>query len=210
MCCRILYQLRLSDFGFPFTESSLISSSLSTHMYTDHVDSGGKNIVWSNIGFELTVPYDAVPEGKIVRIAVISSQTSPFPLPPEMELVSPVFLVAVSPEMRFLKFVGLSLKHSAKLGSKRACLLMTFVAARSTTAAPSSLQLKPLAKGHFPPNSNMASIALDSLPQALAVTRHKQHRVAHGGTGAHSRIPSLSIIHVSLIVVMESESDFCA
>ena len=163
-------------------------------MYTDHVDSGGKYIVWSNIGFELTVPYDAVPEGQIVRIAVIALQTSPFLLPPGMELVSPVFLVAVSPEMRFLKYVGLSLKHFAKLGSKRACLGMTFVAAHSGTAAHASLQLKPLDKGHFSPNSNMASIALDSLPKALAITRHKQHKAAHGGMSACSPNPGFSII----------------
>ena len=163
-------------------------------MYTDHVDSGGKYIVWSNIGFELTVPYDAVPEGQIVRIAVIALQTSPFLLPPGMELVSSVFLVAVSPEMRFLKYVGLSLKHFAKLGSKRACLGMTFVAAHSATAAHASLQLKPLDKGHFSPNSNMASIALGSLPKALAITRHKQHKAAHGGMSACSPNPGFSII----------------
>ena len=177
-------------------------------MYTDHVDSGGKHIVWSNIGFELTVPYDAVPEGQIVRIAVVALQMSPFLLPPGMELVSPVFLVVVSPEMRFLKYVGLSLKHSANLRSKRACLGMTFVAGHSDTAAHASLQLKPLDKGHFSPNSNMASIALDSLPQSLAITRHKQHKAAHGGTGAHSTKPGSSIMLCAACIVIDPEWDY--
>ena len=172
-----------------FTDSALISSSLSTHVYTDHVDSGGKGLNWPDIGFELIIPHDAVPEFQTIRIAVIPSQTSPFPLPSGMELASLVYLVAVSPEMKFLKYVGLSLKHRANLETRRASLGMTFVAVAHNHVQPSARgrpQLRPLEGGQFIPKSDMASIALDSFFPVLAIAQCTQHKPIHKGTCTHT------------------------
>ena len=133
-----------------FTDSALISSSLSTHVYTDHVDSGGKDLIWPDIGFELIIPQNAVPESQTIRIAVVPSKTSPFPLPFGMELLSLVYLIIVSPEMKFLKYIGLSLKHHANLENRGAASGMTFVVAaqnRVTLSTQDHPQLRPLEGG---------------------------------------------------------------
>ena len=165
-----------------FTDSALISSSLSTHVYTDHVDSGGKDLIWPDIGFELIIPQNAVPESQTIRIAVVPSKALPFPLPFGMELLSRVYLIAVSPETKFLKYIGLSLKHHADLENRGAASGMTFVAAaqnRVTLSAQDRPQLRPLEGGQFIPKSDMASIALNCLFPALAISRYTPRKPSH-------------------------------
>ena len=95
--------------------SQVLAHSENTPMYTEYANWSGKEICLSDIGFSLEVPQHAVPYGGQVKISICALMKCPFTLPAGLELVSPVSLVTVTPDLVFTKELVLSLDHWSRL-----------------------------------------------------------------------------------------------
>ena len=152
------------------TESKVFKISLSgSAVHSAHIDSRGRSIVWEDIGLSISVPPGAVHS---VRIAVCCSQSTPFTLSRGLKLVSPVFLIVLSPETKFDQQVQLSVNHSA---NEKSCSQLTFVSvqqlARHSAEPESSRHLAPIANGEFTLKPSVGRISLDHIPPVIAVAQ---------------------------------------
>ena len=144
-------------------------SSLSGKVYTELVDWRGKEIVWKEIGFSVSIPGGAIPEGQSVKIAVCPHQSSPLDLPQNLKLVSPAFLIAVSPDTPFTKPVQISINASHEVNIKS----ITFVITHKPLPAHHEETPKPclrvLQGGDFNSRAGVGTVTLDCLPAIIAI-----------------------------------------
>lgn len=154
-------------------QSALYHSSLSGKVFTELVDCRGRWIEWKELGFSLSIPQGAIPEGQSLKVAVCSRQSSPFGLPPDLELASQAFLIAVLPDTPFTKPVTISITTSRAIDTKS----LTFVAAHKPLPShhagkppPSAhASLRVLQGGDFNPSAGVGTVSLDHLPAVIAV-----------------------------------------
>lgn len=171
--------MRLVQFDFP-----VCSGLISSHPVQ-------QRIAWRDFGLSLVVPPGALPEGTSIKVAVHCCQTFPFSIPVGLQLVSPVYLVAASPEATHLKPLQLALKHSINLTSEEMCSQLTFIMVNESTVlrAPladntprGSLELRPTQGGLFKVGSSTGRISLASISQVVvAIAQCKEERVTGKG-----------------------------
>ena len=89
-----------------------LSDLCSTPVHSDKVDITGNTIKCRELGFSINFPPGAVESP--VTASVCCSFNTQFSQPDGQEFVSPVYILHVQPETRFLKKVTLSLRHWAK------------------------------------------------------------------------------------------------
>ena len=127
--------------------------------------------MWKEIGFSVNIPQGAVPIGKLVKVAVCPHQSSPASLPPNLELASPAYVIAILPEIAFLKPVTISINaFNGKMSTA-----VNFVSTQKTTQGhyedpqPSEASLRVLQGGDFNPSVGVGTITLDCLPTVIAI-----------------------------------------
>ena len=104
-----------------------------------------------------------------MKVAVCPHQSSPVSLPPNLELASPAYVIAILPEIAFMKPVTISI--NAFSGQLPAA--MKFVSTQKTTQGqherPPNTSLTVLQGGDFNPSAGVGTITLDYLPTVIAV-----------------------------------------
>ena len=106
-----------------------------------------------------------------MKVAVCPHQSSPLGLPPNLKLVCPAYLIAVSPEIPFIKPVKVSINALQSLEGKAA---VTFVSTHKTVhheanPQPSITALGVLQGGDFNLSTGVGTITLDHLPTIIAI-----------------------------------------
>ena len=106
-----------------------------------------------------------------MKVAVCPHQSSPLGLPPNLKLVCPAYLIAVSPEIPFIKPVKVSINALQSLEGKAA---VTFVSTHKmvhheVNPQPSITALGVLQGGDFNLSAGVGTITLDYLPPVIAI-----------------------------------------
>ena len=96
-------------------------------------ESAAKNIDLDEVGISLSIPENAVSTSESsIQLEVQPCFSGPFDVPPDIELVSPAYIVKPSTEVPFKKEVQMNIRHHANLESEEDCEDMVFLSASTT------------------------------------------------------------------------------
>ena len=123
----------------------------------DYVDRDGKVIDWSDMGIFLSVPSNATSSPVRIHVQCFLNGPGSVTLPDNMELVSPIYKVDISPDLS--KEAKFSVAHFAALHSEVDCSDMDFL--RSTDRSP-PYHFYPVPGGKFLSHGALGTISIST------------------------------------------------